>query len=107
MIVSEKNVSDALTFFALGGEADEEAAFLAAEQQRERVYAELFLDASGTQEARKAWVTSRPEYQAALDDEREAKVALTRAKRRGVGAEKLIDVFRTENASARKADNFR
>jgi hypothetical protein len=107
MIVSEKNVQDALTFFALGGEADEEAAFLAAEQKRERIFAEMYLDADGSVEARKAWVVARPEYQAALDDEREAKVALTRAKRRGVGAEKLIDVFRTENASARKADGFR
>jgi hypothetical protein len=107
MIVSEKNVSDALTFFALGGEADEEAAFLAAEQLRERVYAELYLEAEGTQDARKAWVIIQPDYQAAVDDERKAKVALTRAKRRGNGAEKLIDVFRTENASARKADNFR
>ena len=107
MIVSEKNVSDALTFFALGGEANEEAAHLAAEQRRERLYAELYLLATGTVSEREATVHVSPEYQQALAEENEAKAELTRAKSRAKGADKLIDVWRTEKANHREAEKMR
>lgn len=107
MIVSEKNVSDALTYLAEGGAAPAEASYLAAEQRRERLYAELFLLATGGVEQRKCAVLIDKEYQEALAEEIAAKVELSRCKSRASGADKICDIYRTENANARAAEKIR
>jgi len=107
MIVSEKNVSDALTYLAEGGSADAEAAHLAAERAREKRGAEVFLNAKGSVEERKMRVLVDNEYQVALGDEIDAKVNLTRAKSREKGADKICEIWRTINANARAAERVR
>ena len=106
-IVSEKNVSDSLTYLAQGGSADAEAAHLAAERAREKRGAEVYLDAKGSVEERKMRVIVDNEYQVLLGDEIAAKVELTRAKHRVTGADKICDIWRTVNANERRADKFR
>ena len=107
MIVSERNVSDALTYLAEGGAAPSEATFLAAEQRREKLFAKLFLLATGSVEQRKCSVLIDEEYQKSLSEEIKAKVDFSRAKSRANGADKIIDIYRTENANARAAERIR
>lgn len=107
MIVSEKNVSDALTFLAEGGSADAEAAFLAAERKRDRREAEVFLSVKGSVEERKMRVRVDNEFGDLQEDADLAKVDLTRAKAREKGAGQICDIWRTENANARAAEKIR
>ena len=107
MIVSEKNVSDALTYLAEGGSADAEAAHLAAERAREMRGAQVYLAAIGSVEERKMRVLVDNEYQILLGDEIDAKVALTRAKSREKGADKICEIWRTINANNRAAERVR
>ncbi len=107
MIVSEKNVSDALTYLAEGGSANAEAAHLAAEREREKRGAQVYLDAKGSVEERKMRVIVDNEYQVLLGDEIAAKVDLTRAKSRERGADKICEIWRTEHANARAAERVR
>lgn len=106
-IVSEKNVSDALTYLALGGSADAEATLLAADRARDRREAEVFLSVSGSVEERKMRVRLDNEFgelRAAADD---AKVELTRAKNRERSAATMCEIWRTENANIRAAERVR
>jgi hypothetical protein len=106
-IVSEKNVGDALTFLALGGEAEQEAAHLAAEQKRHLVYSRLYLGATGSIPERECMAIIDVSYQAALTDENAAKVELTRAKNRKLGAAQLCDIWRTETYAQTAAEKVR
>lgn len=107
MIVSEKNVSDALAYLAQGGAAEAEAAFLAAEQRKDRLYAKLYLAAKGTIDERKAAVIDNEEYQSALTDEIGAKFQFSRAKSRASGADKMCEIWRTEQSNIRAAEKIR
>lgn len=113
MIVSEKNVSDALTYLALGGSADAEAALLAAERAMDRREAEVFLSAVGSLtervsvEERKMRVRMDNEYGELRAAHDEAKVELTRAKNREKSADKMCEIWRTENANIRAAERVR
>ena len=107
MIVSEKNVSDALTYLAEGGAAPAEAAFLAAEQRREKLFASLFLVMTGSVEQRKSAVLIDDEYQKALSEEIAAKVEFSRCKSRVSAADKMIDIYRTEQSNIRAAEKIR
>ena len=109
MIVSEKNVSDALAYLA----DDPHPLALArkhvtdAENNCKRVYAEAFLDASGSVEARRAVAETSSEYQEAKANESVAILELERHKARAKAAEMLLDIWRTENANIRAAERIR
>jgi hypothetical protein len=107
MIVSDKNVSDALTFLAQGGAADAEAAFLAAERARERRGAEIFLSTEGSVKEREMRVLVDTDHQMLQANEDTAKAELTRAKSRAAGADKICSIWQTENANARAAERVR
>ena len=106
-IVTEKNVGDALTYLAEGGAAPAEASFLAAEQKRERLYAELYLMTVGAVKERECTVIVNPSYQSALTDEITAKVGFSKAKSRANGADKICSIYQTEKADARAAERVR
>lgn len=109
MIVSEKNISDALAYLAI----DPHPTALArkyvvdAETKSKRVYAENFLEAGGSVDARKATAESSGEYSAAKSEEAEAILDLERHKARSRAAEMLIEVWRSENANVRAAERVR
>lgn len=109
MIVTEKNVSDALAYLA----DDPHPLALArkdvtdGENKSKRLYARAFMDAQGSVEARKASAETDPEYSTAKDDEAEAIFRLERHKARTKAAEMLIEVWRTENANIRAAERVR
>ncbi len=107
MIVSEKNVSDALHYLALGGEAEAYASYLAAKQARHKIEARIYLAAEGPVKERESQVIVSDEYQEALSDENAAEVLYLRGKRRVEGGKGIIDIWRTETANARAAESIR
>lgn len=107
MIVSEKNVSDALTYLAEGGESDAMAEYLAAKQAREHLFAKLYLLTTGAVKERECQVLINKEFQEALTDENAAHVGLIHGKRRADGADKICEIWRTQNANARAAEKIR
>lgn len=109
MIVTEKNVSDALAYLAIDPHplAEAQWAMNNAENKSKEVYARCFLDADGSVEARKASAEIAPEHIAAKAAEAEAIKQLTRCRSRVKAAENLIEVWRSENANARAAERIR
>ena len=109
MIVSDKNITDALAYLA----DDPHPLALArkdvtdAENKAKQIYARCFVSAVGSVEARKASAEVSPEYIAAKAEEAEAIKELERHKSRARAAEMLIEVWRSENANARAAERVR
>lgn len=109
MIVSEKNVSDALTYLS----DDPHPLALArkyvtdAENKSKRCYAAAFISAEGSVEARKAAAETDEHYATAKREEAEAVLDIERHKARIRAAEMLIEVWRTENANIRAAERVR
>jgi hypothetical protein len=109
MIVSEKNISDALAYLAI----DPHPLALArkyvvdAENQSKAVFAKLFLGSDGSVAAREAEATCHQTYIDAKADEAEAILDLERHKARARAAEMLIEVWRSENANVRAAERVR
>jgi hypothetical protein len=109
MIVTEKNVSDALGYLA----TDPHPVALArksvtdAENEAKRCYATAFMDAQGSVEARKSAAETDEAFVAARKAEAEAILDLERHKARTKAAEMLIEVWRSENANVRAAERVR
>jgi hypothetical protein len=109
MIVSEKNISDALAYLAI----DPHPLALArkyvadAENASKAMFAKLFLGAEGSVAAREALATSSEAYIEAKAEEAEAILDLERHKARARAAEMLIEVWRSENANTRAAERVR
>lgn len=109
MIVSEKNVSDALAYLA----ADPHPIALAkkdltdAENTKRELFARLFLIADGSVEQRKCVAETTGSYIAARDDEAKAIMEYERHRARIRAAEMLLEIYRTENANARAAERIR
>lgn len=109
MIVSEKNVSDALAYLA----DDPHPTALArkdvtdAENKCRELFARLYLSASGSIDARKAAAETNLEYIEARKEEADAIKELERHKARARAAEMLIEVWRTEQSNARAAERVR
>jgi DNA topoisomerase VI subunit B len=110
MIVSEKNVSDALSYLAI----DPHPIALArkdvtdAENEARSIFASQFLKAGGSSVAAKeAEVNADAYYFAAKEREAEAILDLERHKARVKAAEMLIEVWRSENANVRAAERVR
>jgi len=109
MIVSEKNISDALAYLAI----DPHPLALArkyvvdAENVAKGVYALLFLESTGTVKERECNAESDDGYVKAKQNEAEAILELERHKARARAAEMLIEVWRSENANVRAAERIR
>lgn len=109
MIVSEKNISDALAYLA----DDPHPVALArkdvtdAENQAKEIYAEAFLKAEGTVKERECTADTSPAVKAARKIEAMAVMELERHKSRAKAAEMLISVWQSENANARAAERVR
>lgn len=109
MIVSEKNISDALAYLAI----DPHPLALArkyvvdAENVCKRIFAEKFLDAEGSIDARKATAEISGDYQMARANEADCILDLERHKARSNAADMLIEVWRSENANVRAAERVR
>lgn len=109
MIVSEKNISDALAYLAI----DPHPLALArkdiadAENGARHGYAELYLRTSGTVKERESTVECDEIYISLKDTEAEAILELERHKARARAAEMLIEVWRSENANVRAAERVR
>jgi hypothetical protein len=109
MIVSDKNVSDALTYLA----DDPHPLALArkdltdAENLKKQVYAECFLMAEGSIEVRKAHAETNERYIDARNNEADAILELERHKARTRAAEMLLEIWRSENANVRAAERVR
>jgi hypothetical protein len=110
MAVSEKNVSDALTYLADDPHPIAVARYnlTVAENKASEAYAKLFLmSGEKTNDARKADVECDPVYVEAKQAEAECVLELERHKARTKAADMLLEVWRTENANARAAERVR
>lgn len=109
MIVSEKNISDALAYLAIDPHpyALARKYVVDAETKCKRIFSEAFVSATGSVEARKAESEIDENYQAAKAEEAEAILDLERHKARARAAEMLIEVWRSENANVRAAERIR
>lgn len=109
MIVSEKNVSDALTYLA----QDPHPVALArkdvtdAKNKKEALFAEIYHMAEGTVRERECLVERSAEYRAFKTAEAEAECDLERHKARVRAAEMLCEIWRSENANVRAAERVR
>ena len=109
MIVSEKNVSDALAYLAI----DPHPIALArkdvtdSENARKECYAKAFLVATGNIEERKCRAETDPETIVAKDVEATDLLQLERHRARIRAAEMLLEIWRTENANIRAAERIR
>lgn len=110
MIVSEKNISDALGYLAI----DPHPLALArkyvvdAENECKAIFARLYLNSNGSSvAAREAEATCAQSYVQAKEAEAEAILELERHKARSRAAEMLIEVWRSENANVRAAERIR
>lgn len=109
MIVSDKNVSDALAYLAI----DPHPVALArkdvtdSENARKESYAKAFLEASGNIEERKA----KAEINLSTIDTKAAEtkdiLELERHRARTRAADMLLEIWRTENANARASERVR
>lgn len=110
MAVSEKNVSDALTYLADDPHPLAIAQFelAKAEAATKNAYARAFLESKeATVDARKADAECHDDHVRARAKEAEAILECERHKRRVRAAESLLDIWRTENANARAAERIR
>lgn len=109
MIVSDKNIQTALEYLAI----DPHPVALArkevtdAENKCKRLFAQAFLGAEGSVDARKAEAEASGDYVTAREEEAMAILELERHRARSRAAEMLIEVWRSENANARAAERIR
>jgi L-rhamnose isomerase len=109
MIVSDDDVSAALEYLSIDphprGLAIKD--LMVAENARKAAFAEAFLKAKGPVEARKAEAEKDPSHQKALLMEAEETGVLESHKDRVRAAERLLEIYRTENANVRAAERIR
>lgn len=109
MIVSDKNVSDALTYLADDPHPIAKARYelSVAQNEAKEIFARIFIHESGSVEARKAVAEMSRNYIEAKAAEAEAEMELERHKSRVKAAENIISVWQSENANARAAERVR
>lgn len=109
MIVSERNVSDALAYLADDPHPLAKARhdLTLAENKAKETFARLFLKESGSVDARKAAAEIAADYRDAKADEAEAVLEFERHRSRVKAAEMLLEIWRTENANIRAAERVR
>ena len=109
MVVSERNISDALAYLADDPHpiAVARKRLTEAENYCKALYASAFLHAEGSVEARKAIAETDVDHQNAKAVEAEAPFDIERHKARIKAAEMILEIWRTENANARAAERVR
>jgi hypothetical protein len=109
MIVTEKNVSDALTYLADDPHPIAKARYdlNLAETNAKRAFAIAFMEAQGSVDLRKAAAENDDAYQSARATETEAIFELARHQARVKAAENIVEVWRSENANIRAAERVR
>lgn len=109
MIVSDKNVQDALIYLSDDPHPIAKARhdLTNCANTAKRIYADAFLEAEGSVDARRATAETHSSYQMAKADEADAELELERHKSRVKAAEMIIEVWRSENANARAAERVR
>jgi DNA topoisomerase VI subunit B len=109
MIVHDDDVSAALQYLSVDPHPKALAIkdLMVAENARKAAYAEAFLKAEGSVEARKAEAELDQTHQKALRIEAEETFELERHKSRVTAADKLLSIFQTEHANARAAERIR
>lgn len=108
-IVSDDTVSKALAYLAedVHPLANAEKAVLFAEKATGEAFAELYLKTEGTAKERESRVLLDPLYQAARQVEIEAHAERMRHKRRAEAAERILEIWRSEQANIRRAESIR
>jgi hypothetical protein len=109
MTVSDKNVSDALTYLAADPHPIAEAKFrlTMAENLAKETYAHSFLKAEGTVKERECVAETSESYIKRKRDECDCVLEFERHRSRVKAADMLLEVWRTENANARAAERVR
>lgn len=109
MIVNDDTVSKALQYLAADPHplAAAQTAFLFAEKATAETYANLYNGATGTKDERNSTVLLSPLYQAAKTAEIDASSEVARHKRRVEAAERILDIWRTEQSNIRAAEKVR
>ena len=110
MAVSESNVTAALQYLAADPHPLAVARYnvTVAENKARETYARLFLGSNaGTNDAKRASAESNSEYAATKQVEAEAILEMERHKSRTKAAEMIIEMYRTEAATARAAERVR
>lgn len=109
MAVSEKNVSDALTYLATDPHPVAEARFrlTLAENLAKETFARRFLAAEGTVKERESIAETDADYITRKRDEADCVMEFERHRSRVKAADMLLEVWRTENANARAAERVR
>jgi septin family protein len=109
MAVSEKNVSDALTYLADDPHPVAVARYklTMAENDARLQFAVAMLDAEGSVAVKEATATCAEAVIAARQAEADAVLEYERHRSRVKAADMLLEVWRTENANARAAERVR
>jgi hypothetical protein len=110
MTVSDEHVDAALAYLADDPHPLAVAQFnlATAEATTKQTFARLFLDSNQTTvEAKKASAECHPDHIAAKQVEANALFEFQRHKSRDKSADKVLDIYRTQNATARSAERFR
>lgn len=110
MVVSEKNISDALTYLADDPHPIARARYelTLAENSARETYARLFLQSDGPNvKTRECQTESHKDYALAKSNEADAVLDYERHRSRVKAAEMLLEIWRTENANARAAERVR
>jgi hypothetical protein len=109
MAVSEKNVSDALTYLAADPHPLAEARFrlTMAENLAKETYARAFLESQGTVKERECAAETSGNVIRHRRLEADCILEFERHRSRVKAAEMLLEVWRTENANARAAERVR
>lgn len=87
--------------------ASARANLIRAEYQVKRIHAKLFLAATGTIEARKAWATAHDDYAEAQERLAIAEGVWEQQKDQRNRATMILEAWRTEQASRRVVDRIR
>lgn len=109
MTVSDKNVSDALTYLAADPHPIAEARFrlTIAENLSKETWALAFMSVAGTVRERECFADTSPNVSKSKRDEADCVLEFERHRSRVKAAEMLLEVWRTENANARAAERVR
>lgn len=109
MIATEKLVETAVDYLNMNPHplAAARKRVTDAEIKARRSFADAFLAAEGSVDARKAHAELSEDYTKARTEESNALYELERERARVKGAEMIIEIWRTENANARAVERVR
>jgi len=108
-IVSDDTVSKALQYLASDPHplAAAQTALLFAKKTTAEAYAQIYLASDGTKDERNSRVMLDAVYKAAQTAEIEADAEVGRHRRRTEAAERILDIWRTEQSNIRAAEKIR